>query len=101
MIQRCSLYRDRKDGATIIASPRGSRSKITLYYQMMNSLKVTLHRIVTCFKFFPKVLIFHDVIIVCGGFCVAFEEVTIQCSVAFKEVTVRYSVAWVVLDKAQ
>ena len=41
MIQRCSLYRDRKDGATTTASPRGSRSKITLYYQMMNSLKVT------------------------------------------------------------
>ena len=30
MIQRCSLYRDRKDGATTTASPRGSRSKITL-----------------------------------------------------------------------
>ena len=57
MIQRCSLYRDRKDGATTTttttASPRGSRSKITLYYQMMNSLKVTLHRIVT-FSIFPK-----------------------------------------------
>ena len=49
IIQRCSLYRDRKDGATTIASPRGPRRKITLYYQMMNSLKVTLHRMVTFF----------------------------------------------------
>ena len=55
MIQGCSLYRDRKDGATTTASPRGSRSKITLYYQMMNFLKVTLHRIVT-FLIFPKSL---------------------------------------------
>ena len=38
------------------------------------------------FEFSPKVLVFHDVIIVCvcggggggGGGCVAFEEVTIQ-----------------------
>ena len=55
MIQRCLLYRDRKDGATTTASPRGPRSKITLYYQMMNSLKVTLHRIVTSL-IFPKSL---------------------------------------------
>ena len=55
MIQRCSLYRDRKDGAITTASPRGPRSTITLYYQMMNSLKVTLHRIVT-FLIFPKSL---------------------------------------------
>ena len=49
MIQRCLLYIDRKDGATTTARLRGPRSKITLYYQMMNSLKVTLHRIVTFF----------------------------------------------------
>ena len=67
IIRRSSLYRDRKDGATTAANLRGSRSKIIFYYQMMNSLKVTLHRMVTFFKLSPKVLIFHDVVIVWGG----------------------------------
>ena len=44
------------------------------------------------FNFFPKVLVFHDVIIVYVGIYVAFEEVTIQWSVVFKQATVRYSV---------
>ena len=43
IIQRCSLYRDRKDGATTTASPRGPRCKLTLYYQMMNSKSWRLH----------------------------------------------------------
>ena len=38
IIQRCSLYIYRKDGATTTENPIGSRRKITFYYQMMNSL---------------------------------------------------------------
>ena len=38
-----------------LQAPEAQEAKITLYYQMMNSLKVTLHKIVTSL-IFPKSL---------------------------------------------